>query len=80
MDNAISALRRLASECMMPNEETLVHRDAEWRLQQARALLDLFEHDCGRPAATLDEVREWACAQEQVHLRFRLTQHLHCAA
>ena len=39
----------------MPNEETLVHRDAEWRLQQARALLDLFEHDCGRPAATLDE-------------------------
>jgi hypothetical protein len=63
---------------MMPNAETVVDRDAEWRLQVARALLDLFEHDCGRPAATLDEVREWSCAQDHLHLRFRLTHHIHC--
>jgi hypothetical protein len=55
-------------------------RDAEWRLRQARALLDLFEEDSGRPAVTMDEVREWACAQDQDHLVFRVTHVLHCMA
>jgi hypothetical protein len=63
----------------LPNEETVVDRNAEWRLQQVRALLYLFEHDCRRQAATLEEVREWACAQDQLHLRFRLIHHIHCA-
>jgi hypothetical protein len=58
--------------------ENNVDRDAEWRLQQARALLDLFEQDCGRPAATLDEIRDWAYAQSHPHLVFRVTRHLHC--
>jgi hypothetical protein len=61
----------------MFNEAT-VDREAEWRLQQARVLLDLFEQDCGRPAATLDEIRNWACAQSQPHLVFRVTHQLHC--
>ena len=64
----------------MHNEEIAVDRDAEWRLQQARALLDLFEKDCGRPAVTMDEVRGWAQAQDQQHLVFRVTHHLHCIA
>jgi len=55
-----------------------IDRDLQWRLRQARALLDLFEQDRGRPASTLDEVREWACAQTQVHLVFRVTHQLHC--
>jgi hypothetical protein len=61
----------------MRNEDIAVD-DAECRLQQARALLELFEKDHGRPAATMDEVRQWTCAQDQEHLMLRLTQQVHC--
>jgi len=61
----------------MPNEDIVVDRDAEWRMQQARALLALFEKDCGRPAATMNEVREWTSAQIQEHLVFRMTLQAH---
>jgi hypothetical protein len=30
------------ARCVMSNEEIVVDGDAEWRLQQAQALLDLF--------------------------------------
>ena len=48
-------------------------RDAEkWFLkEQARAMIDLFEEDCGRVPATLEEVREWARAQDDEHLKFK---------
>ena len=59
------------------SHEEIVDRNAEWRLQQARAVLDLFEKDCGRPAATMNEVREWASAQIQEHLVFRVTLQAH---
>ena len=62
----------------MSDNEMVVDRDGKWRLQQALVLLDLFQKDCGRPAATTDEVREWACAQCQEHLVFRVTLQLHC--
>jgi hypothetical protein len=61
----------------MPNEQIVVDRNAQWRLQQARALLELFEKDCGRPATTTEEVRAWACAQIQEHLVFRVTLQVH---
>ena len=56
----------------MPNRE-VIDQDAEWRMQQARVLLALFEADCGRPAARMNEVREWANSQIQEHLVFRMT-------
>jgi prefoldin subunit 5 len=34
------------------------------RLKQAHAMLNLFETDCKRAAATLEEIKEWAYAQE----------------
>jgi hypothetical protein len=53
-------------------------RDAEkWLLKEkAQAMLDLFEQDCGRTPGTLEEVREWARAQDDVfgHLRVRRTR------
>ena len=50
--------------------------DAEWRLKQSQALLDVFEKDCGRPAATMAEVRYWAGAQNREHLQFRVKRRL----
>jgi len=51
-------------------------RDAEqWLLkEQARAMLDLFEEDLGRTPATLAEVREWARAQNDERLKFRVSR------
>lgn len=60
----------------LPDDDII--RDAEkWFLrQQARAMLDLFEEDCGRTPATMEEVREWARTQNDEHLKFRLNRHL----
>jgi hypothetical protein len=44
------------------------------RLKQAHAMLDLYETDIGRPAATLEETKEWAHAQEDEQLRSRVAQ------
>jgi len=38
--------------------------------------LNLFETDFGRPAATLEEIKEWAHAQEDEQLRSRVDQFL----
>jgi hypothetical protein len=64
----------------MPNDipDDDIIRDAEkWLLkEQARAMLDLFEEDCGRTPATLEEVREWARPQSDEHLKFRVNRRL----
>jgi hypothetical protein len=44
------------------------------RLKQAHAILNLFETDFGRPAVTLEEIKEWAYAQEDEQLRSRVDQ------
>jgi len=44
------------------------------RLKQAHAMLNLFETDFGRPAITLEEIKEWAHAQEDDQLRSRVAQ------
>ena len=53
-------------------------RDAERRrLQRARALLEMFEEDCGRQAATVEELREWMGAQYTDRLQTRMNRRLH---
>ena len=44
------------------------------RLKQAHAMLNLFEMDFGRPAVTIEEIKEWAHAQEDEQLRSRVDQ------
>ena len=61
---------------VISTEDTEVNRDAELRLKQAQAMLDLFEGDHGRAAVTLEELREWATAQNEDHLQFRVNRHL----
>jgi hypothetical protein len=60
----------------VPDDDII--RDAEqWLLkEQARAMLALFEEDRGRTPATLAEVREWARAQNDEHLKFRVSRRL----
>ena len=48
--------------------------NAKLRLKQAHAMLNLFETDFGRPAVTLEEIKEWAHAQEDEQLRSRVDQ------
>jgi|1186.fasta_scaffold329619_2 hypothetical protein len=55
-------------------DETKV--DSTLRLKQAQAMLKLFEQDCGRAAAALEEVKEWAYAQDNGRLQVRLDQFL----
>jgi hypothetical protein len=62
----------------MPTDETDINRDAELRRKQAKAMLDLFEWDRRRAAVALEEVREWAAAQDEDHLLFRVNRHLDC--
>jgi hypothetical protein len=50
--------------------------ETKFRLTQAQAVLDLFEKDCGRPAATMNEVHHWAFAQNRAQLERRVKHRL----
>jgi hypothetical protein len=50
--------------------------ETKFRLTQAQAVLDLFEKDCGRPAATMNEIHHWAIAQNRAHLEWRVKRRL----
>jgi hypothetical protein len=57
----------------MSHQETDAKQSAV-RLEQARAMLDLFVADHGRAAATVEEIKEWAIAQNNEHLQFRVDE------
>jgi hypothetical protein len=62
---------------MSEQETHTIKSDAKkLRLEQAQAMLDLFEADRGRAAATLEELKEWACTQDNEHLQLRVDQFL----
>jgi hypothetical protein len=47
------------------------------KLKRARALLEMFEEDCGRRAASVEELREWMGAQYTDRLQIRMNRRLH---
>jgi len=47
------------------------------RLQRARALLEIFGEDCGRRAATIEELRKWVGAQPSDQLKIRMNRRVH---
>lgn len=47
------------------------------RLKRARALLEMFAEDCGRQAATVEELRDWMGAQYTDKLQIRMNRRLH---
>jgi hypothetical protein len=60
----------------MDIDASAVDRDAQLRLKQAQAMLDLFEADRQRAAVTLEEMKEWATAQDQELLQSRIDHYL----
>jgi hypothetical protein len=54
--------------------DTAEHQAQMLRLKQAHAMLNLFETDCKRAAITIEEIKEWAYAQEDEQLRSRVNQ------
>jgi CHAD domain-containing protein len=56
----------------MPNEDT-----DRRRLKRARALLEMFEEDCGRQAASVEELRDWMGTQYTDQLQIRMNRRLH---
>jgi hypothetical protein len=59
--------------------EAIDETDADFqtfRHKQAQAMLDLFEKDRGQAAVALEEVKEWAYAQDNEHLQSRVDQFL----
>ena len=58
-------------------DDDIIRDSEKWLLkEQAQAMLDLFEEDHGRAPATLEEVREWAKAQNEEQLKFRVNRRL----
>ena len=51
--------------------------DDRRRLQRAQALLEMFEEDRGRRAATVEELRDWMGAQYTDQLQMRMNRRLH---
>jgi CHAD domain-containing protein len=61
-------------------KQTTVRADCDTerrRLKRARALLEMFEEDCGRRAATVEELREWMGMQYTDQLQIRMNRRLH---
>jgi len=64
----------------MPKQASVLsdRDDAERRrLKRARALLEMFEEDCGRGATTVEELREWMGRQYTDQLQIRMNRRLH---
>jgi hypothetical protein len=56
----------------MPNEDA-ISRDAERRQAlRLEAMLDMFEEDRGRSAASMEELRDWMGAQYLDRLQLRI--------
>lgn len=52
--------------------------EAYWdQLKRARALLEMFEEDRGRQAASIEELRDWMGAQYTDRLQVRMNRRLH---
>jgi hypothetical protein len=60
-----------------PTNDDIIVDPEKWLLrEQARIMLELFEEERQQPAATMDEIREWANAQDQETLKFRIDRRL----
>jgi hypothetical protein len=63
----------------MPNENA-TSRDEERRTLRLEAMLDMFEEDRGRSAASMEELRDWMGAQYLDRLQLRMDQRLNIIA
>jgi hypothetical protein len=64
----------------MPNKEVNSEDDKRRQTLRLEAMLDMFEEDRGRSAASMEELRDWMGAQYLDRLQLRMDQRLNIIA
>jgi hypothetical protein len=65
---------------VMPNEDAMSGDDDRRRTLRLEAMLDMFEEDRGRSAASMEELRDWMGTQCVDRLRLRMDRRLNIIA
>jgi hypothetical protein len=60
----------------MPNEDAISRDEERRQALRLEAMLDMFEEDRGRPAASMEELRDWMGAQYLDRLQLRIDRRL----
>ena len=60
----------------MPNKEFMSEDDKRRQTLRLEAMLDMFEEDRGRSAASMEELRDWMGAQYVDRLQLRMDRRL----
>jgi hypothetical protein len=60
----------------MPNENTMTRDEGRRQALRLEAMLDMFEEDRGRSAASMEELRDWMGAQYVDRLQLRMDRRL----
>jgi hypothetical protein len=64
----------------MPNEDAISRNEARRQALRLEAMLDMFEEDRGRSAASMEELRDWMGAQYVDRLQLRMDRRLNIIA
>jgi hypothetical protein len=64
----------------MPNEDAMSNDDDRRRTLRLEAMLDMFEEDRGRSAASMEELRDWMGTPYVDRLRLRMDRRLNIIA
>jgi hypothetical protein len=64
----------------MPNENATSRDEERRQAQRLEAMLDMFEEDRGRSAASMEELRDWMGAQYVDRLQLRMDRRLNIIA
>jgi hypothetical protein len=64
----------------MPNEDAISRDEERRQALRLEAMLDMFEEDRGRSAASMEELRDWMGAQYVDRLQFRMDRRLNIIA
>jgi hypothetical protein len=64
----------------MPNEDAVSGDDKRRQALRLEAMLDMFEEDRGRSAASMEELRDWMGARYLDRLQLRMDQRLNIVA
>jgi hypothetical protein len=66
--------------CAMPNEDAISRDEERRQALRLEAMLDMFEEDRGRSAASIEELRDWMGAQYVDRLQLRMGWRLNIIA
>ena len=64
----------------MPNDYEMSGDNKRRQTLRLEAMLDMFEEDCGRPAGSMEELRDWMGTQYVERLQLRMDWRLNVIA